>query len=74
MAIQMRRGNYADFDITRLVGGEIAVTDSPNKVFVKTNGGSNIELATKDDLDNVITNIGAVRVENERLIFSSEGS
>lgn len=72
MAIKMRSGAYANLDTSKLVGGEIAITDDPEKVIAKTNDGEVVELATQDDLANVITNLGAVRVESERLIFSSQ--
>lgn len=74
MAIKMRRGNHANLDTTKLQGGEIAVTDNPNKVIVKTNNGNVIDLATQDDLQNVIANMGAVRVTDETLIFVSQGN
>ena len=47
MAIKMRRGNYSDLDTSKLVGGEIAVTDNPSRVVVKTNAGSVIKLVTE---------------------------
>lgn len=45
MAIKSRRGNYADLDTTKLVGGEIAITDSPSRLVVKTAGGDVFELS-----------------------------
>lgn len=71
MAIKQRRGDYIDLDTSKLVGGEIVVTDDPKKVIAKTNNGEIIDLATQDDLQNLIVNVGAVRVENGTLIFSS---
>ena len=71
MAIKHRRGDYIDLDTSKLVGGEIVVTDDPKKVIAKTNNGEIIDLATQDDLQNLIVNVGAVRVENGTLIFSS---
>ena len=74
MSIKMRRGDFADLDTTRLVGGEIAVTDDPNKVYVKTAGGDVIDLATQDDLQNVVTVEGAVTVNNGCLTFTPQNS
>lgn len=71
MAIQQRKGAFNDLDTTKLVPGELVITSNPDKVIGKTSAGDIVELATKDDLDNVIANMGAVRVENETLIFSS---
>lgn len=70
MAIQQRKGNFEDLDTTKLVGGELVITDDPSKVIAKTQNGEILDLATQDDLNNVIANMGAVRVEEEVLIFS----
>ena len=72
MAIQMRRGNAANLDKSRLVAGEFAVCTDEKKVSVSQGNGNTIDLATQDDLNNVIANVGAVRVDNGALIFSSE--
>ena len=69
MSIKIRRGKFADLDTSRLVGGEFAVTDDPEKVFIKTEDGEVVELAKKDDLDNIITYEGAIMVDDEDLIF-----
>lgn len=50
MAIQMRRGNNADLDKTRLVSGEFAVSLDEKKVSVSQGNGETIDLATMDDL------------------------
>ena len=71
MAIKMRRGNAANLDKTKLVAGEIAVCLDEEKVCISQGSGNTIDLATKTDLDNVIANVGAVRVDNGALIFSS---
>ena len=71
MAIKQRRGDFINLDTSKLVGGEIVVTDDPKKVIAKTNNGEIIDLATQDDLQNLIVNVGVVRVENGTLIFSS---
>lgn len=71
MAIKQRRGDFINLDTSKLVGGEIVVTDDPKKVIAKTNNGEIIDLATQDDLQNLIVNVGAVRVDNGTLIFSS---
>lgn len=70
MAIQMRRGNNADLDKTKLVAGEMAVSLDAGKACISLGNGETIELATKTDLDNIIAYMGTVRVEEEELIFS----
>lgn len=50
MAIKMRRGNFSDLDTSKLVGGEIAVTDNPSRVVVKTNAGDVIKLVTENSV------------------------
>lgn len=45
MAIQMRRGAEADFDPSKMVSGEIAITTDTDKMFYK--GGSNVEEVQK---------------------------
>lgn len=50
MAIQMRRGNDADLDTSKLVPGEWAVSLDTGKVRVKCTSGT-VELASKDDVD-----------------------
>ena len=56
MAIQIRRGAYANLDTSRLVAGEPYVTtDSGHDIVgVAKSPSEVIELATKDDLDNLI--------------------
>lgn len=49
MAIQMRRGNEADLDASKLVPGEVAVTLDSGKVRVKCTSRT-VELASKDDV------------------------
>lgn len=76
MAIKMRRGNYANLDTTRLVGGEIAVTDSPEKVIVKTNGGEVLELVDQTSLDTALStkvNTSSVGANNGIATLDSSG-
>ena len=61
MAIQNRRGNYADFDKAKMVAGEIAVVQSgdPNStdgsaVYVAPRAGSAKRLSTHEDMTNEI--------------------
>lgn len=70
MAIQMRRGNEADLDKSKLVSGEIAVSLDEKKVRVSRGNGDTIDLATMDDLQNIITYEGAVSVVGKTLTFS----
>lgn len=51
MAIQMRRGNYADFDPSRLVAGEFAVSQDNQRVFLCVSAGNVIELIANTPLD-----------------------
>lgn len=46
MAIQMRRGQYIDFDPTQLLPGEFAVSQDNSKVFLCVRAGVVIELGT----------------------------
>lgn len=57
MAIQMRRGAYADFDPTKMVPGEFAVvqeddpnTDSGEAVYMCYSAGSVGRLASADEV------------------------
>jgi len=61
MAIQIRRGAASDFDATKMVSGELAVsTDGTHKVWATGAAGDSWELASKDDLDTVEENLGDV--------------
>lgn len=57
MAIQMRRGSYADLDESKLVAGEIVVATDSNIDFVGVaKAPSNVvQLATQNDLANATT-------------------
>lgn len=68
MAIQMRRGNEADLDKSKLVSGEIAVSLDEERVRVSKGNGETIDLATMDDLENIIQY--SITVENEIMMFS----
>ena len=46
MALQIRRGNYNDFDPTRMVAGEFAVCLDNSKIYMTIAPGSVIELGT----------------------------
>ena len=70
MAIQMRRGNEADLDKSKLVSGEITVSLDEERVRVSKGNGETIDLATMDDLQNIITYDGAVSVVGKTLTFS----
>ena len=61
MAIQNRRGNYTDFDPTKMVAGEFAVVQNgdPNgtdgeAVYIATKAGKAKRLATADEMRNLI--------------------
>ena len=51
MAIQMRRGNFADLDPSRLVAGEFAVSQDNQRVFLCVSAGNVIELIANTPLD-----------------------
>lgn len=72
MSIQMRRGNEADLDKTKLVSGEIAVSLDESKVRVSKGDGETIDLATQDDLQNIIKLNGSVSIEENTLVISPE--
>lgn len=61
MAIQMRRGQLKDFDPSKMLSGEFAVTidDSPEeqKIFMCFSAGAVKELATKDDFQKDLQDI-----------------
>lgn len=70
MAIQMRRGLYANLDRSKLVAGEVVVAldkDNNNRDFIGlAKGPSNVvQLATQDDVRNAST----PRVSGETLIM-----
>ena len=72
MAIQMRRGNYTNLDKSKLVAGEIVVaTDNAhNYVGVAKAPNNVIQLASQDDLQNIVMQKGGVAVVNETLVFT----
>lgn len=55
MAIQMRRGAYSNLDKSKLVAGEVVIATSGQQ-FVGIAKAPNdvIQLATHDDLDNIV--------------------
>lgn len=57
MAIQMRRGLYADLDTSKLVSGEIVVATDSNRDYIGVaKAPSNVvQLATQTDLENAVT-------------------
>ena len=50
MAIQMRRGNYADYDESKIRPGEWAVATDAERVFIGVASGA-VEMAKKSDVD-----------------------
>ena len=74
MAIQMRRGALADYDIDKMVAGEFAVTTDVDtedqQVFVAFAPGVGKRILTEDDeIAGTITPI----ITNGDLTFSIEG-
>ena len=52
MAIKVRRGNYADFDPTKMVAGEFAVCLDNGYVFMTLSPGTVIQLGTATVVQN----------------------
>ena len=50
MAIRMRRGNYADFDPTRMMSGEFAVCLDNGYVYMTLSPGNVIRLGTYEEI------------------------
>ena len=61
MAIQMRRGLLADFDASKMLPGEVAVTIDEvaenQKVFICFSAGTFKTLATREDFEQDLANI-----------------
>ena len=55
MAIQMRRGSYANFDPTRLQDGEFAICLDNGYVFVSLGSGNVIRLGTAETIQQAVT-------------------
>lgn len=70
MSIRMRRGNEANLDKSKLVSGEFAVSLDTKRVRVSKGNGETIDLATQDDLQNIIVYDGGVAVVGKTLTFS----
>lgn len=75
MAIQNRRGNYADFDPTKMVAGEFAVVQNGDPdgtdgeaVYYAPKAGKAKRLVTADDVRNVISG------ELENIIAETEAA
>ena len=54
MAIQVRRGNYADFDPTKMVAGEFAVCLDNGYVYITLSPGNVIKLGTADSIEDAL--------------------
>ena len=54
MAIQMRRGNEADLDITQLKPGEIAVCLDTGKIIVKLSSSNYLTLTDTDTIQQIV--------------------
>ena len=54
MAIRVRRGNSADFDLNKMLPGEFAVTIDTGKIYACTSDGNVKELATLEDLQGLL--------------------
>ena len=65
MAIQMRRGQFVDFDPTQLLPGEFAVSQDNSRVFLCTRAGVVIELGT---LEQAIQFLEEMRVYHDEAL------
>ena len=54
MAIQLRRGNEADLDISQLRPGEVAVCLDTGKIIVKLTGGNYLTLTDTDAIQEIV--------------------
>lgn len=54
MAIQLRRGNETDLDISRLQPGETAVCLDTGKIIVKLTGGNYLTLTDTDAIQEIV--------------------
>lgn len=54
MAIRMRRGNYANFDPTRMLAGEFAVCLDNGYVYMTLSPGNTIKLGTAEELEEIV--------------------
>lgn len=54
MAIQVRRGNYSDFDPTKMVAGEFAVCLDNGYVYIALSPGNVIKLGTADTIEEAV--------------------
>lgn len=54
MAIRMRRGNYANFDPTRMVAGEFAVCLDNGYVYMTLSPGNVIRLGTAESIEEAL--------------------
>ena len=51
MAIQMRRGNLANYDATKMLPGEFGVALDEGEVFISIDTGDSKRVLTEDDMD-----------------------
>lgn len=54
MAIQMRRGNYADFDASKMVAGEFGVCLDNGYVYITLSAGNAVRLGTADTIEDAL--------------------
>lgn len=73
MAIQMRRGNIADYDPTKIRPGEWAVATDAERVFIGVANGA-IEIAKKSDIDEASDIILDAKVKALESIYGGEPS
>ena len=54
MAIQMRRGNYADFDASKMVAGEFGICLDNGYVYITLSAGNAVRLGTADTIEDAL--------------------
>lgn len=55
MAIQMRRGNYADFDASKMVAGEFGICLDNGYVYITLSPGNAVRLGTADTIEEALS-------------------
>ena len=74
MAIQTRRGNYADFVPQNMMAGEIATCLDTKYVFVGLNNGQVVQLGTTEAIEEAVAEAEAFAEEAEGFAEDSEAS
>ena len=74
MAITVRKGSEVQFDINKMLPGEFAVTTDTHKVFVCTSAGHTRELASVEELQQILDVSDEAFVAFQELINAMESN